>query len=63
VVGEVASLVSIDEATTMWGNVEYARLQVRLLKNCNAKMAKSIRLNDQVLSIYIKEEEPIKFGG
>ena len=63
VVGEVATLVSIDEATEMLENVEYARLQVWLLKNCNAKMAKSIRLNDQMLSIYIEEEHLIKFGG
>jgi len=63
VVGEVATLVSIDESTVMWENLEYAILQVRLFKNCNAKMAKSMRINDQMLSIYIEEEHPTRFGG
>ena len=62
-VGEVVSLVSIDESTTMWEKLEYAKLQVHLLKNCNAKMAKSMRINDQTMSIYIEEEHPTRFGG
>jgi len=33
VVGEVASLVKIDESTRLWENLKYARLQVRLLKH------------------------------
>ena len=57
------SSVSIDESTTMWENLEYARLQVRLLKNCNAKMAKSMRINDQTMNIYIEEEHPTRFRG
>jgi len=58
VVGEVATLVSIDESTTLWENLEFARLQVRLQKNRNAKLAKNMRIDDQVLSIYIEEERP-----
>jgi len=63
VVGEVATLVAVHDSTTMWENLEYARLQVRLLKNRNANMAKSMNINDQVLSIYIEEEHPTGLGG
>ena len=50
----------------LWENLEYARLQVRLLKNSNAKVTKSMRIksmriNGQMLSIYIEEEHPTKF--
>jgi len=63
VVGEVATLVSVDESTALWENLEYARLQVRLLKNCNARVSKSMRINGQTLSIFIEEEHPAKPGG
>jgi len=53
VVGEIASLVCIDRATKMW---EYARLQVHLLKNCNARLAKDMRINGQIVSVCIEEE-------
>ena len=36
VVGEVASMVDIDENTLSWENLEYAPLQVRLLRSCKA---------------------------
>ena len=62
-VGEVATLVAVHDSTTMWENLEYARLQVRLPKNRNANMAKSMKINDQVLSIYIEEEHPAELGG
>jgi len=42
VVGEVAKLVAIDKSTLLWENLEYARLQVHLLKNCNARLAKGM---------------------
>lgn len=55
-VGEVAALMSIDKSTLLWENLEYARLQGRLLKSCNARLAKSMQINDQILSISIEEE-------
>ena len=61
-VGEVATLVSIDESTTLWENLEYARLQVRLLKNYIARVSKNMRINGQTLSIFIEEEHPAKPG-
>jgi len=63
VVGEVATLVSIGKSTMLWENLEYARLQVCLLKSCNARLAKDMQINDQMYSIYIEEEYPIKNGG
>jgi len=46
VVSEKASLMSIDKATLIWENLEYARLQVRLLKNHNARLLKGMRINN-----------------
>lgn len=62
-VGEEASLVSIDETTVMWENLEYARLQVRLLKNRNARMVKSMMINEQEVTIYVEEEKLIRLEG
>ena len=62
VVSEVASLVDIDKATEAWDNLEYARLQVRLLKSCSARLAKGMKINDQVYNICIEEEQPYLFG-
>lgn len=62
-VGEMATLVSIDKSTMSLGNLEYARLQVRILKNHNARLAKGMRINGQVYSIYIKEEHLSGNGG
>jgi len=56
VVGEVASLVDIDKATESLDNLEYARLQVRLLKSCSARLAKGMKINDHVYNICIEEE-------
>jgi len=56
VVGEKASLVSIDNSTLLWENLEYARLQVRVQKNHNVRLAKGMRINGQVYSILIEEE-------
>jgi len=58
VVGEKASVVSIDKSTLLWENLEYARIQVRLLKNQSARLAKVMRINDQNFSILIEEESP-----
>jgi len=56
VVGEVASLVEVDESTLSWENLEYACLQVRLLKSCKAEMRKGFRINGHVYNITIVEE-------
>ena len=63
VVSETTTLVSVDESTVQWENLEYARLQVRLLKNCSARVSKKMRINGQTLSIFIEEEQPAKPGG
>jgi len=34
VVGDVSALVAIDEATMTWENLEYAHIQVHVLKSC-----------------------------
>jgi len=56
VVREVASLVEVDESTLSWENLEYARLQVRLLKSCKVEMMKSLRINGKVYNVTIVEE-------
>ena len=56
VVGEVASLVDIDENTLSWENLEYARLLVRLPRSQKAEMAKGFRINGQVYNISLVEE-------
>jgi len=58
VVGERTSLVSIDNSTLLWENLEYARLQVRVQKNHNVRLAKGMRINGQEYSILIEEEIP-----
>jgi len=63
VVGEVASLVAVDEATTMWENLEYARIQVRVLKSCKAEMSKAFRINGKVYNICLVEKDPRQGGG
>jgi len=54
VVGEVAFLVSIDKATKAWKNLEFARLQVCLLKSCYARLSKGMQINGQVYNISIE---------
>jgi len=63
VVGEVMSLVTIDETTSSWENLEYARIQVRLLKSCKVGVANDFLINGQVYNISLVEEEPSQGGG
>jgi len=63
IIGEEATLVSLDASTAMWENLEYARLQVRLLKNHNARKVESMMINDQEVSIYVEEEQPTRLEG
>jgi len=58
VVEEVASLISIDEDTMNWENLEYARLQVRLLRSCNVRLSKAFKINGKIYNINIEEELP-----
>lgn len=41
----MGSLVSIDEATKTWEILEYASVQVWMLKPHNARVSKSFRIN------------------
>jgi len=56
VVGEVASLVDIDENSLSWENLEYARLLVRLPRSQKAEMSKGFRINGQVYNISLVEK-------
>jgi len=62
VVGETASLVSVDNSTLIWEYLEFARLQVRILKNCNARLKKDMRINNNIYNIFIEEENPSAKG-
>lgn len=55
-VGEVASLVSVDKDTENWENIEYARMRVRLLRSCKASLNKDIKTNGVIYSVIIEEE-------
>ena len=56
VVGEVATVVELDEATLSWDCLEYARCQVRLLKSCKAEFTKEFRINGRMYNITVVEE-------
>jgi len=56
IVGEVETLVDVDEATLAWECLEYARLWVRLLQSSKAEMSKGFRINGVVYNINIVEE-------
>jgi len=57
-VGEVTTLVAIDEATTSWENLEFARIIVRLLKSYKVGISKGFQINGQVYNISFVEEKP-----
>jgi len=63
VVGEEASLVSIDVATLTWENLEFARLQVRTFQNRNFRWMKNMRINDLTYNTVMEEESPSVYGG
>jgi len=62
VVGEVATVVGIDEATLSWDFLEYALCQVRLLKSCKANFSKEFRINGRLYNI-TAVKEAVKTGG
>jgi len=62
VVGEVATLVSIDDGTVLWDNLKYARIQVRIRKSNNASLSKKLRINGKVFRARIIEEIPSQGG-
>jgi len=63
VVGEVAEMVSFDEATEQWENIEYARIQIRVSKSCRVEVSKGYQINGQIYNICIIEKEPSQGGG
>jgi len=56
VVGKEVTLVSVDDATLSWKNVEFARFQVRTSLSHSLRWVKSMRLNDMLCSIVMEEE-------
>ena len=56
VVGEVATVVEVDEATLSWECLEYARCYVRLLRSCKAELSKVYQINGSLYNITIVEE-------
>ena len=62
VVGEVATLVDVDEATLAWENLEYAWIRVRVLQSSKVEMSKGFRINGVVYNINIVEEV-VSYGG
>jgi len=63
VLGEMASLVSVGTSTLLWENLEYVRLQVRLKNRSNVRLAKRLRINDQLWNVLIEEEPPACYEG
>jgi len=59
VVDEEATLISIDNATLLWKNLQFARLKIRLENDRYVRVAKKMRINDKMLSISIVEELPV----
>ena len=59
VVGDAATLISIDNATLVWENLQFARLKVRLGIKRYIRVAKKMKINGQLLSISIVEELPL----
>jgi len=56
VVGKEATLVSVDDATLSWENVEFARFQVRSPLSHSLRWARSMRFNDLTCNIVMEEE-------
>ncbi|XP_068477286.1 uncharacterized protein [Phaseolus vulgaris] len=56
VVGEVATVVGLDEATLSWDCLEYARCQVKMLKSCKADLSKEFRINGRLYNVTVVEE-------
>jgi len=63
VVGDIATLIDIDDATLMWENLEFARLKVRIKNNRFIRVARKFRINDQNISVFIEEEHPVVLAG
>jgi len=63
VVGKEATLVSVDEATLSWENLEFARLQVRTPLSRSFRWVKSMRFNDLTCNIVMEEELSTNGGG
>jgi len=53
------ALMAIDSLTETWETLEYARLQVCILKFDSARLAKCVQVNKQLCNILIEEETPV----
>jgi len=62
VLGEEASLVSIDMGTLTWEILEYARLQVRTIQNRKCTWMKTMKINESMYNIVMEEETPTGHG-
>jgi len=63
VVGDIATLIDIDDATLMWENLEFARLKVGIENNRFIRVARKIRINDQNIRVSLEEEHPMAVAG
>jgi len=62
-VGDEATLVSVDDATLSWDNLEFARVQVRTLRSSSSRWVKRMEFNDIMYNIVMEEEPPVGDGG
>jgi len=58
VVGDETTLISIDNATLLWENLQYARLKIRLKFDRFVGGTKKMKVNDHMLSIFVVEDSP-----
>ena len=62
VLGEETSVVSIDQDTLAWENLEFARLQIRIPQRRSCRWMKNMKINVVMYSI-VMEEEMLTYGG
>jgi len=58
VLGGTYFVITIDNSTLLWENLEFARLHVRASYTSKPRMMRSIRINDKICNILIEEEAP-----
>jgi len=57
IIGEMEDLISIDEATEQWENLEYVRIQLRVIKTSRIGITNGYWINGEIYNISIFEEE------
>jgi len=63
ILGDMATLVSVDTTTLLWEHLEFARLQIRLKNRNSIRVNRSLRINDQVWDVLLEEESPACYEG